>query len=72
MRIDFMTDQRGYCVEMECDLLGDVVLRRRWYSLQTKRHGGKQQVFGEEAAAVKVIEAVERARLRKGYRRISM
>ena len=26
----------------------------------------------EEAAAVKVIESVERARLRKGYRRISM
>ena len=70
MRIEFITDQRGYCVEMERDLLGDVVLRRRWYSLQTKRHGGKQQVFGEEVAAVKVIEAVERACLRKGYRRI--
>ena len=72
MRIEFITDQRGYCVEMERDLLGDVVLRRRWYSLQTKRHGSKQQVFGEEAAAVKVIEAVERARLRKGYRRVLM
>ena len=72
MRIEFIADQRGYCVEMERDLFGDVVLRRRWYSLHTKRHGGKQQVFGEEAAAVKVIESVERSRLRKGYRRISM
>ena len=72
MRIEFINDRRGYCVEMERDLLGDVVLRRRWYSLHTKRHGGKQQVFVEEAAAVRVIEAVERARLRKGYRRVSM
>ena len=32
MRLEFVTDQRGYCVEMERDLFGDVVLRRRWYS----------------------------------------
>ena len=57
-----------YCVEMERDLFGDVVLRRRWYSLRTRQHGGKQQVFSEEVAAIKVIEAVERTRIRKGYR----
>ena len=68
MRLEFVTDQRGYCVEMERDLFCDVVLRRRWYSLRTRRHGGKQQVFSEEVAAIKVIEAVERTRIRKGYR----
>ena len=44
MRIEFATDKRGYSVELERDLFGDVVLRRRWYSLRSRRHGGKQQV----------------------------
>ena len=29
MRLEFVTDQRGYCVEMERDLFGDVVILRK-------------------------------------------
>jgi hypothetical protein len=47
-----------------------VVLRRRWYSLRSRRHGGKQQVFPDEMSAIKVLEEVERTRLRRGYRRV--
>ena len=70
MRIEFATDKRGYSVELERDLFGDVVLRRRWYSLRSSRHGGKQQVFPDEMSALKVVEEVERTRLRRGYRRV--
>ena len=70
MRIEFVTDKRGYSLELERDLFGDVVLRRRWYSLRSRRHGGKQQVFPDEMSAIKVLEEVERTRLRRGYRRV--
>ena len=70
MRIEFVTDKRGYSLELERDLVGDVVLRRRWYSLRSRRHGGQQQVFPDEMSAIKVLEEVERTRLRRGYRRV--
>ena len=54
MRIEFATDKRGYSVELERDLFGDVVLRRRWYSLRSRRHGGKQQVFPDVGADSKL------------------
>lgn len=67
MRIEYESSKRGYSVELARDLFGDFVLVRRWYGLFNKRHGGKMQVFLQEAQALDAVGMIDRARMRRGY-----
>lgn len=68
----FLTDKRGYVVEIGRDLLGDVILERRWYGLHNRRGGRLQQVFQDDAAAFKEAARVERTRMKRGYKLASI
>lgn len=67
MRIEFRSDKRGYVLALERDLLGAFVLSRRWYGLNNRRGGMKQQVFFDEDAARKEFRRIEAMRSRRGY-----
>lgn len=68
MDITFKSERRGYRLSLECDLLGDFVLTRRWYGLTNNRHGQKIHLFSVEVDAKKQYEKIVRARLARGYR----
>lgn len=70
MRIEYKSETRGYVVYVGRDLLGDIVLFRRWYGLNNRRGGAKRQVFSDEDEAMKEVSRIERLRLRRGYRRL--
>lgn len=65
----FQSDSRGYMVELSEDLFGAYVLRRRWYGLNNRRGGAKQQVFLNMSDALKEVRRITRTRERHGYRR---
>ena len=67
MRIEFRSDMRGYVLALERDLLGAFVLYRRWYGLNNRRGGMKQQVFLDEVSARKEFKRIETMRGRRGY-----
>jgi predicted DNA-binding WGR domain protein len=68
MRLEFRTDVRGYELVLNQDLFGAFILYRRWFGLNNHRGGVKQQVFKEEADALRTIKRVRRERERHGYR----
>lgn len=68
MRLDFKSPRRGYTVEISEDLFGAFILRRRWYGLNNRRGGVKQQVFMNESDALIEVRRIMRARERHGYR----
>lgn len=70
MRIEYRSETRGYIVIMDRDLLGDILLYRRWYGLRNRRGGTKRQVFRDEEVAMREVTRIERLRLRRGYRRL--
>lgn len=65
----FESNQRGYMVELSEDLFGAYILRRRWYGLNNRRGGAKQQVFLCMSDALKEVRRITRTRERHGYRR---
>lgn len=65
----FESNQRGYQVELSEDLFGAFILRRRWYGLNNRRGGAKQQVFLNMSDALKEVRRITRTRERHGYRR---
>jgi predicted DNA-binding WGR domain protein len=67
VRIEFRSDKRGYVLDLERDLLGAFVLYRRWYGLNNRRGGMKQQVFLDEESAVQEFKRIETMRGRRGY-----
>lgn len=68
MILRFQSDKRGYVVELFEDLFGAYILRRRWYGLNNRRGGSKQQVFLEESEALREIRRITRTRERHGYK----
>ena len=69
VRMDFLTERRGYTLVLMRDLLGDYVVLRRWYGLANRRGGQKQQVFMDPGLAWQEVRRIERMRERRGYRR---
>jgi len=69
VKFDFRSERRGYTLEINEDLFGAFILRRRWYGLSNRRGGAKQQVFLNESDALKEIRRITRTRERHGYRR---
>jgi len=67
MRLEFMTDKRGYILSLEQDLFGAYILYRRWYGLGNRRGGSKRQLFLNEADALREVNRVKRLRTRRGY-----
>lgn len=70
MRIEFLTETRGYLLTLEQDLFGAFVLSRRWYGLANNRGGMKIQVFLDKEDAMREFKRVARLRARRGYRRL--
>lgn len=68
MRLEYRTDRRGYTLWLERDLFGAFILRRRWYGLNNRRGGSKQQVFLNEEDAMQEIRRIIRTRERHGYK----
>jgi len=68
MILKFVSDTRGYSVSVGRDLLGDLVLERRWYGLHNRRGGRMAQIFSDEESAEKVIKRIMATRTRNGYR----
>lgn len=64
---DFRSPDRGYTLWLGYDLLGDLVLIRRWWGLKTGLGGQKIDLMASEAEAVKRIEAEKRLRRQRGY-----
>lgn len=71
MLINLRTDKRGYTLSVQRDLLGDVVLMRRWFGLTNRRGGFKQDVFRSEEAALRRADRLMQVRLSHGYRQDS-
>lgn len=67
LQIQFKSERRGYTLTVERDLLGDLVLIRRWYGLGNRRGGFKREVFLQEGEARKAIGRICRSRLQHGY-----
>lgn len=70
MRLEYRTDKRGYVMWIERDLLGDIVLYRRWFGLHNRRGGMKQQMFLNENDALREIRRIDGLRRRRGYKRL--
>lgn len=68
---EFKSADRGYAMWLGYDLLGDLVLIRRWWGLRTGLGGQKTNVILSEADAKKRIEAESRLRVRRGYSLLS-
>lgn len=71
MRIEFRSDKRGYVLALERDLFGAFILYRRWYGLNNRRGGMKQQVFLDEESARMEFKRIESMRSRRGYVAVS-
>lgn len=69
---EFRNTTRGYLLRLETDLLGDIIVERRWFGLNNQRHGGKRQVFtpNEEKKALKIVSKTCKSRLFHGYQQI--
>lgn len=72
MRLEYTTSTRGYIVELNRDLFGAFILSRRWYGLNNRRGGIKQQVFLEEVDAMREVTRIQRTRTRHGYQQIRL
>ena len=66
--LEFASEKRGYRVSIARDLLGDLVLERRWYGLFNRRGGKMVQILPDEDSAYKVIQSIKSARFRNGYK----
>lgn len=64
---NFRSEDRGYALLLGRDLLGDLILVRRWWGLYTKLGGQKTAVIGSEAEAMVRVDAEIRLRQRRGY-----
>ena len=63
----FRSPDRGYALWLGRDLLGDLVLIRRWWGLGSKNGGQKVEVVADEADGMKRVQAEMRLRKRRGY-----
>lgn len=63
----FRSTDRGYALWLGQDLLGDLVLIRRWWGLGSRKGGKKVEVVADEAAGMERIQAEMRRRKRRGY-----
>ena len=64
---EFESQERKYALWLGRDLLGDLLLVRKWQGKKTKRGGQKIEVIGDEALAAKKVMALVKTRRRHGY-----
>ena len=67
MRVEFMTEKRGYMLVLDQDLFGAFILYRRWWGLLNRRGGFKRQVFFDQDSAIREFRRIQKTRLRRGY-----
>ena len=67
MRVEFITEKRGYMLVLDQDLFGAFILYRRWWGLLNRRGGFKRQVFFDQDSAIREFRRIQKTRLRRGY-----
>ncbi len=65
--IRYQSATRGYSISWQSDLLGQIVVRRRWYGLNSRRGGGKEHVASSLAHAAELIASLHERRSKRGY-----
>jgi hypothetical protein len=58
-------DTRWYEAEFICDLLGDLVVIRRWGGHHSKRQGMKKKVVTDEAEGYRFLEKIDAQRKKR-------
>lgn len=63
----YESTERGYQLLLEHDLLGDLVVTRRWWGLYNGRGGGRSDPVQDEKTGRSLVEREDIRRRKHGY-----